>query len=453
MLLVVPVLLIVQLGLGIGIFKTARHAVTIERNNNRIDMYVRANSKYISYAENATRNYQLTGDTKYLELYQIALDELKKNENYYDTLPDEIKRSDLKPIQQLSRHRLSVATQLMELCQNNAKDSALALGNSTYTQALIDNARAKTTDYRNQLSNESAVLRAKVFQLIYAFIIVIVSLILISLVFAWFIYKTFNQYTTRLENSVASLEDTNQKMTKLNEGFMAANSYLEQLAYISAHDIKSPIHTLGGLVDLLIKSENISPAGREIMRLQKKAVLQMQQTNNGLNDILKLRQGLLSKEAILLNPQPLGQIVTAVKETLQLDIDKSGAQINIQLNGLEFIPFPFVYMQSMFYNLIANAIKFRSPDRPLVINVEAKKLNDNNFRFSVADNGLGFDILRSKTKLFGIFKRFHPQIEGTGVGLHIVKSIAEAFGGEITANSEPGKGTEFVVILNNPITS
>ena len=242
-------------------------------------------------------------------------------------------------------------------------------------------------------------------------------------------------------------------MQVLNSEFKAANNYLEQLAFISSHDLKSPIHTLNGLIDLMMKSKTAAPGDIEIMRLEKKVILQMQQTNNGLNDILKLRQGLLSKEHMNSESMALAKIIDAIKVTLQQDLAVSGGELHINLNGLDKVPFPFLYMQSMLYNLVTNAIKFRDPDRSLVINLQAKRSDKNGFQFIISDNGLGFDMVRSKTKLFGIFKRFHPQIEGTGIGLHIVKSIVDAFGGDIAVSSDAGKGTEFKITIINPITN
>jgi len=453
LLLVVPVLLLVQLGIGIGIYRSARKAVTIERNNNRLDLYLRTNSKYVSYAESATREYQLTDDIKYYESYLIDLDEWKKNEATYDTMPAEIKRADVQVIQDLSHQKLAVTAGIISLYKNNAKDSALNLGKSAYVHTLMDSVRGKTTTLRNRLTDETATARAYVFKLIYAFVVVIVSLIVISLFFAWFIYRTFNQYTRNLEQTVTSLEAANKKMSELNDGLRAANNYLEQLAHISAHDLKSPILTLNGLVDMLFKSGHASDADKEVMRLQKKAIAQMQQTNNGLNDILKLREGLLSKETISTEPMALADILNAVKNTLQQDIEKSGARLVIQLNGLDKVPFPFLYMQSMLFNLMSNAIKFRSPERPLVINLQVQQQDKDLFIFTLQDNGLGFDMARNKGKLFGMFKRFHPQIEGTGVGLHIVKSIAEAFSGRVEVESEQGKGTIFTITIKNPSVS
>jgi signal transduction histidine kinase len=121
------------------------------------------------------------------------------------------------------------------------------------------------------------------------------------------------------------------------------------------------------------------------------------------------------------------------------------------MNGVSEIHFPFFYLQSVFYNLLANAIKYRDPGRELIIRFEAQRIDKQAFRFVIADNGLGFDMSRAKDKLFGVFKRFHPNIEGTGLGLHIVKSIVDAYGGEIAVNSEVGKGTTFEITLKNPI--
>jgi len=315
----------------------------------------------------------------------------------------------------------------------------------------MDSVRSNSTDLRNMLTAETAYARAQVFKLIYAFIIVIATLIVLSLFFAWFIYTTFNQHTSQLEKSVASLEEANHKMLKLNEDFKAANNYLEQLAFISAHDLKSPIHTLGGLVDLMMRAENQSPANQEIMRMQKKVIFQMQQTNNGLNDILKLREGLLSEASINREPMALSAIVDTVKSNLQQSLDESGTRLTVNLNGLDKVPFPFLYIQSMLYNLISNALKFRHSGRIPVINLQVKWAEKDIFIFVISDNGLGFDISRSKGKLFGIFKRFHPEIQGTGVGLHIVKSIVEAFNGEIEVESAVDKGTEFTITIKNPL--
>lgn len=69
----------------------------------------------------------------------------------------------------------------------------------------------------------------------------------------------------------------------------------------------------------------------------------------------------------------------------------------------------------------------------------------------VEDNGLGMDMQEHGAKMFRIFKRFHNHVEGTGVGLHIVKSIVDAYGGTVEVQSTVGKGTCFTINFNNTI--
>jgi signal transduction histidine kinase len=106
------------------------------------------------------------------------------------------------------------------------------------------------------------------------------------------------------------------------------------------------------------------------------------------------------------------------------------------------------YVQSILYNLVSNAIKYRSPDRPLQIDVHT--FPEGGFIcLEVKDNGLGIDLEKNQQKMFGMYKRFHKQIPGKGLGLHLVKTQIEAVGGSIAVESEKGKGTTFKVLFPN----
>ena len=245
---------------------------------------------------------------------------------------------------------------------------------------------------------------------------------------------------------------------KLNEELKEAlkkletnNQYMEQLAYISAHDIKSPIIALEGLSDILINSNAVKPEYAEVLKMFKNTINQMQRTNHSLNNILKLRKNLLRKEDVSDQSFSLQSIIEDVKTTLQNNLDEAKATVEVDMDGVSEVHFPYVHIKSIFFNLLTNAIKYRDPKRPLTINIKAKKEGDN-FSFIVQDNGLGMNLNLNKDKLFGIFKRFHDHVEGTGVGLHIVKSIVDAYGGTIEVESAEGKGTSFKISFNNTIT-
>jgi signal transduction histidine kinase len=107
-------------------------------------------------------------------------------------------------------------------------------------------------------------------------------------------------------------------------------------------------------------------------------------------------------------------------------------------------------MRQLFQNLIANALKFQKPGVPPVVAVSGvpADVHGNRVEITVADNGIGFDE-KYLDRIFTVFQRLHGRhaYEGTGVGLAVVRRIAERHGGSVTAASEPGRGSTFVVTL------
>ena len=243
----------------------------------------------------------------------------------------------------------------------------------------------------------------------------------------------------------------NEELKHALKNLETNNQYLEQFAYISAHDIKAPIITISGLTDLMVKSNAVKDEHIEVLKMLTNSVKQIQRTNHSLNNILKLRKNLMAKDYAHDQSFTLKTIFDDIKSSLQHDIELAGATIEVDLHNMSDVHFQYVYVKSIFYNLINNALKYRDPQRPLIIKVDALETSPNNFQFIVEDNGLGIDLKKNKTKMFGIFKRFHTHVEGSGVGLHIVKSIVDEYNGSIDVQSKPGEGTRFIVELNESI--
>jgi signal transduction histidine kinase len=103
-------------------------------------------------------------------------------------------------------------------------------------------------------------------------------------------------------------------------------------------------------------------------------------------------------------------------------------------------------MESVFYNLISNAIKYRHPDRQPSISVQSN-LKDEYVQIDVADNGLGIDLKTHKDNLFSLYKRFHFHVEGKGLGLYLVKTQLGALGAKIEVKSTDGVGTVFSLFI------
>jgi hypothetical protein len=118
---------------------------------------------------------------------------------------------------------------------------------------------------------------------------------------------------------------------------------------------------------------------------------------------------------------------------------------------------PYVYsvramVQNIFYNLLSNALRYCSPDRPLQIAVTAVK-KDGNTVLTFSDNGLGLDMSLHGRDLFKLYKRFHTHVNGKGLGLYLVKTQVESLGGTIEAASELNKGTTFTVVLPDTLNA
>ena len=126
---------------------------------------------------------------------------------------------------------------------------------------------------------------------------------------------------------------------------------------------------------------------------------------------------------------------------------KTNTIITSDFSKIPTIQYHKTYLESIFLNLITNAIKYRSPERDPVIHLKTDIINDR-IRLSFTDNGLGIDLGKHGHKLFGLNKTFHRHPDAKGVGLYLTKIQVETMGGHIYAESEVGKGTVFTIIFN-----
>ena len=111
------------------------------------------------------------------------------------------------------------------------------------------------------------------------------------------------------------------------------------------------------------------------------------------------------------------------------------------------LKFTIPNLRSIIYNLLSNALKYCPKSRKPEINIKTEQ-EDDYILLTFSDNGMGMNEMQL-SKLFSMFKRFHTKVEGTGIGLYMVKRIIENNGGKIKVESEEGKGTTFKIYLKN----
>jgi signal transduction histidine kinase len=123
----------------------------------------------------------------------------------------------------------------------------------------------------------------------------------------------------------------------------------------------------------------------------------------------------------------------------------TGGRVEYEVAGDPTVWFSPKHLHSVLLNLVSNALKYRHPDRAPVVRVRAYR-DATRLVVRVTDNGRGLSEAQQQ-HLFGLFKRFHPEVEGTGVGLYLVKKIVTHAGGTVQVESQLGRGTTFILVF------
>jgi signal transduction histidine kinase len=253
----------------------------------------------------------------------------------------------------------------------------------------------------------------------------------------------------KLETEVEERKLKEEKIRLLNEQLLENNiqlkstiEELDRFAYVASHDLQEPLRKILVFSDKLQTKYKDSLEGEIGQSLEKiaKASARMQSL---INDLLKFsRQTSVSEDFVII---PLRTLIQDVVADLEVEIDKSSAQIHLEdLPEIFGIP---SQMRQLFQNLLSNALKFRKKDEPPVIRVYNEPWTDAN-RIVIQDNGIGFDP-RYSEEIFMVFKRLHSyhEFEGSGVGLSICKKITDKHNGVIRAESKIGEGSKFIIEL------
>lgn len=246
----------------------------------------------------------------------------------------------------------------------------------------------------------------------------------------------------------ASQDVTNLKMNERSLKTYAAhletlNRDLESFTHIVSHDLQAPLRKIiqfGKIVKTQLSAQTNDTVLEYIERMQG-AAARMQLL---ISDLLKYSQ--ITKGIRSFKEVDLKEIVLEVLDDLELQVKNSGAQVEVgELPVLSAEP---VLMRQVFQNLIVNALKFHLPETAPVVKIESEQLSQHMVQIRVIDQGIGFDE-QFLERIFKPFERLHgvDEYEGSGIGLSICRKIVERHSGSITARSEPGKGTTFIVNL------
>ena len=249
----------------------------------------------------------------------------------------------------------------------------------------------------------------------------------------------------RISERTAQLIATNTALEKEVAERRRREQELQQFFYMASHDLQEPLRKItvfGG--QLQSRAAHLGEKGADQLARILSAAERMRHL---LNDLLSLSR--VSTRAQTFRPVSLNGIVSEALAEFRKDISATGARVAVgELFEIDGDP---DQMRLLFQNLIGNALKFRRPEVPPVIEITGNVCASDGTETGeivIKDNGIGFEP-RFATRIFEVFERLHGRSEydGTGIGLALCRKIVERHGGQISAAGVPDDGAEFRVVL------
>ena len=246
---------------------------------------------------------------------------------------------------------------------------------------------------------------------------------------------------TERVNNRKNLIEAKENLEVLTQKLTNQNRQLADFAHITSHNLRSPVGNLRTLSKFYKEAEDEEERS-ELFEKFEIVIGHLSSTLNTLVEVIQTRE----QSNKVTQELSFEKILTKTQEIISSQITQSGAIIKSDFSKAPAVHYNDIYLDSIFLNLISNAIKYRSEERTPEIYLESK-IENGRTMFMVTDNGLGIDMQKHGHKLFGLNKVFHHHPEAKGVGLYMTKIQIEAMGGSIVASSKVGEGSTFTVIF------
>ena len=437
-------------------------------------------------AEVGQRGYLLTNNPEFLNPYHGSYQQVQQSYQQTRTLTrDNItQQKRLDTLRQLIEKRFAILKQTVALGIRGEADSAKAIVMTQEGKLLMDQIRALV----NRLETEELRLKgirydqvkttsvATPFFILFASFLAILICIVAYRITRKEILKTLGlhqqlaqsnqeikqtneelkqaeanlkQLNTTLEAKVADrtaylsrakdeLNTLNQELFRKNEKLNRVNTDLDNFVYAASHDLKAPITNIEGLVNLIKESSCYQDV--EARELIDKISISGTKLRNAIEDlsvVIRVQNQIELVEEKIHVGKTLDDICISIADLLQA----SQVRIKLQTEPAAEIYFSKSNFRSILYNLIHNAIQYRSYERAPEIIIATEKIAGYTL-LSVKDNGLGFNPAK-KDNIFVLFKRMHNHVEGSGVGLFIVKRMMDNAGGKVEVDTAVNEGTTF----------
>ena len=227
----------------------------------------------------------------------------------------------------------------------------------------------------------------------------------------------------------------------LQRNLERSNTDLEQFAYSVSHDLQEPLRMVSTYVQMLERkyADTLPDDAKEVIGFALDGSSRMRRL---IKDLLEYSR--INTEGTDPTATDLGGVAEEALKNLEMAI--KDAKADVKIHDLPAVLGDRSQLVRLFQNLIGNAVKYRSPERPLRVEISATRGGDT-WTVSVRDTGLGI-APEFQEKVFGIFQRLQSDREGTGIGLALCRKIVERHGGRLWLKSDTGAGSTFLFTLD-----
>jgi PAS domain S-box-containing protein len=239
-----------------------------------------------------------------------------------------------------------------------------------------------------------------------------------------------------------------RELQQMVDALTSRNRQVEEIHRMLSHNMKGPAGNIAILLDTLKETSGVDPALLEMLR----------ENANLMSGTIEKMSEMISASSIVSKPDAPRALNDSCEKALAIlaaRIEECGAAVSADFSEVPALRYPDLYLDSLFYNFISNALKYRDPARKPVIQIRSR-LREDGVYLVFEDNGMGIDLGKYRDRLFGLNQRFHPRrpgsqeaIEGSGLGLFICRNQVESMGGSIGVESVVGVGTSFSLRLGS----
>lgn len=254
--------------------------------------------------------------------------------------------------------------------------------------------------------------------------------------------ETITQLKLNEEFKDSTNKELERKVSERTKELETKNKELDAFVYKASHDLKGPLNSIVGLATIGMMENDINKS-REYFKHTCDTAKRLQATIVDLLNLTKVKETVVNK-----NPMDISKVLDEVLENFAHDENFSEVGITKKIDIEKTVVSDESLVRSILQNLVENGLKYRDPRKEKqTLDISLKNKNGH-FLVEVSDNGLGIPDT-SKDKIFEMFYKINPKSNGSGLGLHILKTAVQKLGGQIELNSKWGQGSTFKIKLPN----